>query len=720
MTISTRNISTGTLLVNGSFDEWTGAPVINGNVVLWLDAGQTASYSGTGTTWTDLSTNALNGTLVNTPTFDTSGYIKFNGSNQYVSFASNTAVNFTGTSSYSLEAWINPTAIPSSLNYQGIINHESDPGTGRDGWNLWLYGNSQISNTTMAYGTERFGLGNNGGISVNVTVASTIGIWQHLVTTYDGTTLRLYRNGVQIVSGLSPQSITNTTVTTTVASRGVGSYFNGNIAVTKIYNYALTAGAVLQNYNALVGRYGIAANTSGTALQRTTANTVLAEQFDEVTYNTVAPVIKNNFIYSQDQSNVNWIKQNSTVIANAAIAPDGTLTASKLIGNAGITTRKSAYQSRTITANVYYTYSIYLKKAEFDSATIWFDTVGTVPASYNGSTSLANLTTGTITNAQSTLTSVGNGWYKCITTAAANISSFNFQVSQGDPNGVGTPTGDGTSGIYIWGAQLELGNVATIYQGTAAANTLVSSSMTQRVDSGGNMYVSNIFDEFTGAPVVNSSLILWLDAGQTASYPGTGTTWTDLSSNSNSPTLTNSPTFNTILGGGALTFNGTTNYAVKTTTNGFPSGASPFTLSAWFYPTNSSSNQRVVAYGTENTGQLVSIRINSGGAYIVSFAHWGGVGYDVSNGSTVNGNAWNNVVEVFDGTNDYMYINGTLVGTFTPSTLNISANSDFYIGKRATGENFIGSVGQVMLYNRVLTADEISTNFNALRNRYGI
>jgi len=67
------------------------------------------------------------------------------------------------------------------------------------------------------------------------------------------------------------------------------------------------------------------------------------------------------------------------------------------------------------------------------------------------------------------------------------------------------------------------------------------------------------FDEFTGAPVVDSSLQLWLDAGQSSSYSGTGTTWTDLSGNSRTGTLTSGPTYSSA-NGGSIVFDGTNDY----------------------------------------------------------------------------------------------------------------------------------------------------------------
>ena len=106
-TISNRLTSTGNLLVNGTIDEFTGAPVIDANVVLWLDAGQTASYSGSGTTWTDLSTTGLNGTLTNSPSFSTLGYFGFaNASSQIVTFSNSSAIHFTGVLPYSFDVWV--------------------------------------------------------------------------------------------------------------------------------------------------------------------------------------------------------------------------------------------------------------------------------------------------------------------------------------------------------------------------------------------------------------------------------------------------------------------------------------------------------------------------------------------------------------------------------------------------------------------------------------
>jgi len=182
--------------------------------------------------------------------------------------------------------------------------------------------------------------------------------------------------------------------------------------------------------------------------------------------------------YPNDISASPWTTYNSTLSTNVAVAPDGTQTADKLIGNSGVTIRKSVYYGGAyLTQNTTYTYSVYLKQAGFTNATIWFDipfaNIG--PNGYQGSGALINLTDGSTsgtTPTVTTVTSVGNGWYRCSVTGTTNLPwqfgvagmiPANLQISLGDPNGVGTATGDGTSGIYVWGAQLELSSSVTTF-----------------------------------------------------------------------------------------------------------------------------------------------------------------------------------------------------------------------------------------------------------------
>jgi hypothetical protein len=152
---------------------------------------------------------------------------------------------------------------------------------------------------------------------------------------------------------------------------------------------------------------------------------------------------------SEEFDNAYWTKTRSSILANQIIAPDGTLTADKFVED---TTAASTHEmNHTIAAisAIAYTHSIYAKAAERS----WL--VLSIQTNYT----FFDLSNGTVgTNAAgntATITSVGNGWYRCsITRTATAANNFGLMRLATADNTV-SYTGDGTSGIYIWGAQLE-------------------------------------------------------------------------------------------------------------------------------------------------------------------------------------------------------------------------------------------------------------------------
>jgi hypothetical protein len=110
--------------------------------------------------------------------------------------------------------------------------------------------------STVYWFTERFTTGTYVPVNIALDQSVVVNNWQHMVGVYDGTTLYLYRNGVVVGSAASTGNITNTTATLQIGRRDTN-YFTGRIPVAKIYNTALTANQVVQNFNALRGRYGI-------------------------------------------------------------------------------------------------------------------------------------------------------------------------------------------------------------------------------------------------------------------------------------------------------------------------------------------------------------------------------------------------------------------------------------------------------------------------------
>lgn len=251
-----RESSDGTLTLSGSFDEWTGAPVVDGNLKLWIDAGQITSYPGTGTTWTDLSGTGNSGTLVNSPLYSSAngGSLEFNGTNNYINVPSTSSLQFLNRAPYSFEVWVYPIS-DTSASYPGFINRESNPGTGRDGYNLY-YTNLGVAVGSHLIATERFCTGTQISAGATYTDAVFFNNWQCYCTTYNGTTLSFYRNGVFVSSATSTGNVTNTTQNVTIGQRG-GVYSNSRISNTKFYDRSLSADEVLTNFNALRNRYGI-------------------------------------------------------------------------------------------------------------------------------------------------------------------------------------------------------------------------------------------------------------------------------------------------------------------------------------------------------------------------------------------------------------------------------------------------------------------------------
>lgn len=201
--------------------------------------------------WWDL-TNTSTGTLVNGPAF-TSDAISFAYASSQQVDVSGSSYNFLGNAPYTLEAWVYPTRNPGASNWTGIFDRESNPGTGRDGYNLYFLGSA---GTDTFFTSDRWCSGVNSFISVTVPQSSSVNSWNHIVLIYDGYNLYLYRNGSLVSSSTSVGGITNTTKTLVLGNRG-GNYFDGKIANAKIYNKALTSAEVVANFNTMRGRYGV-------------------------------------------------------------------------------------------------------------------------------------------------------------------------------------------------------------------------------------------------------------------------------------------------------------------------------------------------------------------------------------------------------------------------------------------------------------------------------
>jgi len=220
-----------------------------------------------------------------------------------------------------------------------------------------------------------------------------------------------------------------------------------------------------------------------------------------------------------------------------------------------------------------------------------------------------------------------------------------------------------------------------------------------------------------GPSIVTSGLVLALDAADRNSYPGSGTTWTDLSGNGNTGTLTNGPTYSSS-NSGSIVFDGTNDYVV--TGNSGITGNQSWSLSIWVsvnVSENGAGRQGWIIWdgaANQNTNQLISIGVNGGK---VEVAHWGND--TVFSNSPINFGSFQNITVTFNGSQELIYINS--VNTDSKSTSLSVTDGAWYFASAEGVNGFLNcNIASAQIYNRALTATEIQQNFNATRSRFGI
>lgn len=210
------------------------------------------SYSGTGTTLTDLSGNNRNALIAGSPAYTSGEGGYFTMANDYIRTVDLDALITVADESHTTEAWIYPTANGVIVSYQG----ETTPSAGY-----------HFSAIELVSGQVEFGLWN--GISITSTGgtgALTLNAWHQVVLTYDGTTCRGYIDGALAgsvaVNFDSPMNDASPVFMmyfgiSDITNQGDGSYFDGRMGVIRVYNRALTSTEIEQNYEADRDIYGV-------------------------------------------------------------------------------------------------------------------------------------------------------------------------------------------------------------------------------------------------------------------------------------------------------------------------------------------------------------------------------------------------------------------------------------------------------------------------------
>ena len=225
----------------------SGEKIVTNGLIRYIDAAQLRSYSGTGTLWNDVIRTGTSGSLINGPTFNSAngGAIVFDGTNDRVAFSDTGLPSGTTSRTFSIWFYFNVMQLQAAISY-GTPNVTNS----RQHWAIGTL-NNRIWMTTEG---PNYNFGD---------TTRTTNTWYNATATYDGTNLTRYINGAQVATN---NLVTDGAQINTVLNGNftIGDYtntaffpWNGRVANAAIYNRALSATEVAQNYNALRVRFGL-------------------------------------------------------------------------------------------------------------------------------------------------------------------------------------------------------------------------------------------------------------------------------------------------------------------------------------------------------------------------------------------------------------------------------------------------------------------------------
>jgi hypothetical protein len=178
----------------------------------------------------------------------------------------------------------------------------------------------------------------------------------------------------------------------------------------------------------------------------------------------------NLLLRSEEFDNASWVTNAASINPNSVVAPDGTISADTLVENTANDTHRTHQVITKAASAISYTWTVYAKSAgrslylNADSTSV----LNAARVGFNlvtGEISIAASTAGTFSNATASITPAGNSWYRCsISFISGSETSLRCAAWLIETGGAATSyLGDGASGIFLWGAQLEQGAFATSY-----------------------------------------------------------------------------------------------------------------------------------------------------------------------------------------------------------------------------------------------------------------
>lgn len=676
----------------------SGVNTITDGLIFYVDPTNTNTYSGVGTTAYNLIPGGVNNfSLVNGVAYDLdrSGSFYFDGSNDYVGLGSTTIFNSTA---FTVSFWIKPTTYSGTYCSGAVSN-----------------GQYTIFGTTSSYqgysstfsGAIQTGSSNNSVATVNQSNFS-INKWYHYVAVYDSagtgnsTKFKIYIDGT-IKSLTFDATMPSAPYAAGQESRigwgpggGAYPYYNGNIGLVQIHSKALSSTEILQNYNATKSRFNTTENIvtdnlimhidpgkassypgTGTSIYdlSPTGNTgtlINGPSFSSINGGSLVFDGSNDYIVMPSNSAYNLANGSFTIELFFSVT--NPIVGERMILEHNNWQAAGLYQFTFATNDVF--------RVNF-------------PEAYSGSKQL-----------DYTETPLGtNKWMHAIGQFDTNTNTSRIYINgvlKAERTDVTQELGSSTSNIYIFcrnGTGLFLAaklGFIRLYN-----RALTFSEITQNYNATKARYINVL------PPVNDSSLVLNLDAGNRASFSGTGSTWVDLSGRGNNFSLINGAYF---AGSGTTTymyFDGTNDRAILP--GGVNLGTS-HTVSVMFKANGVMNSVIFGDVGWSNTGYAFYANNNT-------LEYAAGNGYN--NLTFTSSTNWMYLTVVRNGRSFTFYQNGASLGTLSlteDSILKLSSLGSYYSGTYT----YAGAIAIATCYTRPLTAAEVLQNFNSVRSRYNI
>jgi glucose/arabinose dehydrogenase len=712
-------------------------------------AGLVAGYSfdeASGTTVNDVSgfnhTGTMNAGVSRNPAGRNGGALSFNGTNGWVTVADTNDLDLT--TGFTLSAWILPVAV---TGWRTILLKEEAAGL-----SYALYGgnsNGQAAGYASLAGGDRFAA---------ATDALPTGTWSHVTTTYDGATIRTYVNGALAASLAYSGSVTSSSGALRIGGNSVwGEFYSGLIDDVRVYKRALSAADVATDMLVPVSPStpppvdtsppstpgGLGASVVGSSVNLTwqpSTDNVGVTGYD-VHRSTTA-------VFTPSASN--RIAQVTATSYSDASRPAGTYHYTVIARDAvGLTSPPAGVVSATVAGDVtpptkptgvVATGGIARVVLAWTAST---DDVGVTGYDVHRSTSSTFTPTaanrvGTVTTTGLTDTPLAAGTYHYLViardgagrssvesnrvTATATLDApptvqITAPVSGATVLGAATVTANAADDVGVAGVQFRVDGVNV---GTEDTTAPYSISWATTSVSNGSHVITAVARDANGSTTTASGVSVTVNnvassVGLVAAYgfnESTGTSVTDSSGRGNAGTVNGATRTTAGRFGGALSFDGVNDFVAVADSASLDLTTS-LTISAWVRPTSISGWRTVIMKEGSPTGLVYALYSSTSNNFPGGYLEIGSADRELKGTASVVTTGWRHLSLTYDGTTMRMYIDGVERGSRAQTgALTVSAGQ-FKIGGNAVwAEWFNGLIDEVRVYNRALTAGQITTAMN--------